>query len=324
MKASLLRSARNRIPPCSPPWWAKTGHLQTILGHLLDSPKFSEKGEVVTIPLESPAENIHSTYFRGEIPKVVYLFHGLGGSAEATYMQRTAVVARKLGYHVFVNNHRGCGLGAGLASEPYHSGRAEDLSKVIEFGRARFPDFEHIAIGFSLSANALLLLAAGVRADVLPDIAIAVNGPVHLDKASVKLSQGLNLIYNLRFMRQLKNYIKINRPSEVSRLENTFDLRTFDEVYTAPLGGFKNRRDYYETCSANKYLSKIKIPTVIITAQDDPFVSADDYLGAILPEHVILQVEEHGGHMGYLSQDAKDHRWLDEALYQYLEAIKSE
>ncbi len=324
MEKSFLQLTRNSISPCLPPWWARTGHLQTILGHLLDSPDFSEKGEVFTIPLESKDEQIHSTYIKGEIDKVVYLFHGLGGSAEATYMKRTALIAKKLGYHIFINNHRGCGKGAGLARETYHSGRSEDLSHVIAFGKKKFPQFEHIAIGFSLSANALLLLCAGVRAIAMPDKAIAVNGPIHLDKASVKLSQGINLVYNMRFMRQLKDYIQLNRPEDLSRLDHVFDLRVFDEVFTAPLGGFKDRSHYYESCSAKPYLSQIKIPTVILTSKDDPFVSFEDYLEVNLPPHVVLHLENHGGHMGYLSQGIKDYRWLDYALEKYLTAIRDQ
>lgn len=320
----VLKSTRATIPPCLPPIWAKTGHLQTIMGHLIPSPKINEAGEELSVTLESESERIHTTYLKGETNIVVYLFHGLGGSAEATYMQRTALVARELGAHVFINNHRGCGQGVGLATEPYHSGRAEDLSKVIAFGRQKLPTHKHIAIGFSLSANALLLLAAKVRADVLPDMAIAVNGPIHLDRASIKLTQGLNQIYDKRFVLELKRYIKQNRPQGILQIGKVKDLREFDELYTAPIGGFKSRADYYATCSANQYLSLIKIPTVMITSEDDPFVSGQDYKEATLSENIVLHLEKHGGHMGYLNRKGLGmERWLDMALKDYLKSASS-
>ena len=316
---TTLQKTRNAIPPCRPPVWASTGHLQTILGHLLVSPKLTEKGEVLNVTLEKESERIHTTYFKGETNFVVYLFHGLGGSSEASYMQRTALMIRKLGHHVFINNHRGCGEGVGLATEPYHSGRAEDLSKVIEFGREKLPGHKHIAIGFSLSANALLLLAAGVRASVLPDLAIAVNGPIHLDRASVKLTQGLNRLYDKRFVLELKKYMRANRPESLSKLSKVKDLREFDELFTAPIGGFKDRAHYYETCSAKQYLEQIKIPTVLLTAEDDPFVSSEDYKEAKLSPSTVLHIEKHGGHMGYLSRkNLGVQRWLDVALEAYL------
>lgn len=316
-----LTSARASISPCLPPFWARTGHLQTILGHLLPSPSLLEKGEVLSVTLENDCERIHTTYLKGDSRVVVYLFHGLGGSAEATYMQRTALVARSFGHHVFVNNHRGCGEGVGLATEPYHSGRAEDLSKVIAFGRKKLPDHHHIAIGFSLSANALLLLSAKVRAEILPDVSICVNGPIHLDSASIKLTQGLNRLYDKRFVLELQRYVKANHHDAFTKVKSIKDLREFDEVYTAPIGGFKSRAHYYETCSAMKYLEQIQIPTVMITAKDDPFVDYKNYEKAKLSPSVILHLENHGGHMGYLSRKGVGfERWLDHALKVYLEA----
>jgi predicted alpha/beta-fold hydrolase len=317
-----LKAARTQILPCHPPFWASTGHLQTILGHLLPSPVLLESGQELSIPLEHERESINSTYYMGSTSVAVYLFHGLGGSAEASYMQRTAMVARSFGYHVFINNHRGCGKGLGLASEPYHSGRAEDLSRVIEFGKQMLPNHYHVAIGFSLSANALLLLSAGIRATVLPDASIAVNGPIHLDHASIKLTQGLNRIYDKTYVLELTNYIKENRPADLSKLEGVKTLRDFDEAFTAVVGGFLSRDDYYETCSAKKYLKDIRIPTVLITAEDDPFVGVEDYKQAELSPSTILHIEQHGGHMGYLNQNGFGfERWLDSALKKYLQAF---
>jgi predicted alpha/beta-fold hydrolase len=317
-----LNDTTKKIPPCIPPLWAKAGHMQTIMGHLLSSPKLSERGEQLNITLDKDTERIHSTYLNGSSRTVVYLFHGLGGSTEASYMQRTAIVARKFGHHVFMNNHRGCGLGAGLATEPYHSGRADDLSKVIAYGRNMLPDHKHIAIGFSLSANALLLLAAGVRASVKPDIAIAINGPINLDRASLNLRIGLNKIYDKRFTKELKHYILDNRPQDLGDYSLVEDLRDFDERYTAPFGGFKNRDDYYETCSAKKYLPQINIPTLILTAEDDPFVDIRDYREASFSKSTVVHIEKHGGHMGYLTKSKFGYkRWLDQTLETYLRAL---
>lgn len=313
-----LQDLRQLIDPCHPPFWARSGHGQTIVGHLLPSPKLKERGEHFHITLNKESEKIHTTYLRGSSDVVVYLFHGLGGSSDAGYMQRSAQVARSLGHHVFMNNHRGCGSGLGLASEPYHSGRAEDLSKVIEFGKRKLPHLKHIAIGFSLSANALLLLAAKERADVLPDIAIAINGPINLDRASVMLNEGLNQLYDKRFVLDLKRYMNSNRPG--SYLKSVKGMREFDEVYTAPIGGFQSRAHYYETCSAKDHLFKIAIPTVLLSAEDDPFVSGMDYKEAILSETTVLHLEKHGGHMGYLTHKGLGfERWLDGALRHYLQ-----
>jgi predicted alpha/beta-fold hydrolase len=317
-----LKTARASIPPCSPPFWARNGHLQTLLGYLIPSATLSDKGEEFLIGLENENERIHTTYFKGSTSTVVYLFHGLGGSADSSYMHRTAIIAKSLGHHVFINNHRGCGNGVGLASNAYHSGRSEDLSKVIAFGRNMLPDHFHLAIGFSLSANALLLLSANVRANVLPDAAIAVNGPINLDLASIKLTQGLNQIYDKRFVVELTEYIKMNRPHDLDRLKNVKTLRDFDENLTAPVGGFLSRDNYYETCSAMKYLQDIQIPTVLLTSEDDPFVGVEAYKETKLSPSIVLHIEKMGGHMGYLSSDGIGfERWLDRALKTYVQAF---
>lgn len=315
----FFESLKASLPSCTPPWWARSGHLQTMLGYLLPSAPLSGEGRTHHIKLGKESESIHSTYLAGTEKVVVYLFHGLGGSAEATYMQRTAEVANRLGYHVFLNNHRGCGGGVGLATEPYHSGRSDDLSQVIAYGRKLFPAHFHLAVGFSLSANALLLLCAGIRASIKPDAAIAVNGPINLDRASVKLTQGLNLIYDHRFVWELKRYVRDNHPQGLGLLSGVHTLRDFDECYTAPVGGFKCRQHYYETCSAKQYLHLIDVPTILLTALDDPFVSPVDYVEARLSKTTFLHLEKNGGHMGYLHQNDQGlQRWLDRALETYI------
>lgn len=322
MLKDRLIHAKNSLPPCTPPLWARSGHGQTILAHLLPSAMVKVPTREFDITLEKDSERIRSTYIKGTSSTVVYLFHGLAGSSEGTYMHRTALQAMKLGHHVFMNNHRGCGSGVGLASEPYHSGRAEDLSKVIAYGREMLPGHKHIAIGFSLSANALLLLAAKVRADVQPDFAIAVNGPINLESASLLLRTGLNKIYDDRFTKELKDYIRINRPQDAKGLNAVRNLREFDELYTARLGGFKSRDDYFASCSAKQYLKRINIPTVIITAHDDPFVSINDYLDAEYSNECFTHFEKHGGHMGFLMKNGLGYeRWLDIALLKYLQSF---
>ncbi len=303
---------------CIPPTWAHGGHLQTMLGHLLPSPRLTEAGERWQIDL-ADGDRIFARYLAGHTRTLVYLFHGLGGSIEGTYMHRTARLAQELGHHVVLANHRGCGEGEGHATLPYHSGRAEDLSAVIALGRKTFPQHRHYAIGFSLSGNALLLLAAVQRASVLPDIAIAVNAPIALDRASRLLTMGLNRIYDLRFMMDLRKRV----PAEIQLKPwaTVFDL---DAAFTAPYGGFKSREHYYEECSAKRYLDQIQIPTLLLTAADDPFVDVQDYRAVKTSRQVHIHIEDHGGHMGYLTKKPTPlgtRRWLDYAIRQSLQTL---
>jgi len=322
------RLAQHPTEPLKPPIWAMGGHAQTLLGHLLPSKKPNLEGEVIEVELDD-GDRLRGFYYSGEKPVLVYIFHGLGGSSEADYMKRTLGVCRHLGFAAICMNHRGCGIGRGLARHPYHSGRGEDLSKVFEYGRGRFPHHAHLAVGFSLSGNALLLLLSGKRGSVFPDGAIAVNGPIDLARASKLMQRGMNRIYETRFVIKCRNAVReklerglIDTPY---RIPLWIHLEEFDRIYTAPEGGFEDPPDYYRRCSTYQLLDRIKTPTVLLTAQDDPFVAAQDYRSAELSPWVYRHIEASGGHMGYLTAKKHPvfgHRWMDYALGHYLETLR--
>jgi predicted alpha/beta-fold hydrolase len=218
-------------------------------------------------------------------------------------------------------NHRGCGAGTGLARHPYHSGRAEDLSAAITYAKKRHPRGRVGAVGFSLSANALLLLLGGQRGKVQPDFGVAVNAPIELETCSVRLGQKLNRIYDVRFLLQLRQDLKMK--SERGLIQGKYDiplkltLRDFDNIYTAPASGFRDREDYYDTCSASKYVHLIEKPTVVFTSDDDPIIDVQAYRRARFSEHCLLHIEKVGGHMGYLSRKKTPlgtMRWQDYAI----------
>jgi uncharacterized protein len=314
-----------KLEPCIPPKWARTAHLQTILGHLLPSPRLSSKGKRVNIPLPD-GDQLTGFIQEGESDTLVYVFHGLAGSTDSTYMHRTSMVAQKLGHSVFLANHRGCGEGAGLSKAPYHSGRGEDLSAVIEFGRKLFPRKRHVAVGFSMSGNALLCLLTGLRGDHLPDAGIAVNAPIQLEKASYLLGEGWNRIYDTKFYIQCRRDVFISKQEMElkKKLPRLSTIREFDRLYTAPAGGFKDREDYYNSCSTAKVLDRINVPAIILTAKDDPFVPFDGYAQAKVSKNVLTHFEEFGGHMGYLHSGKTPlgtMRWQDYAVHEALRFI---
>jgi predicted alpha/beta-fold hydrolase len=329
----MTPASKLKIEPCRPPSWARSGHAQTILAHLLPSPTLVPRSELLgeRIEIALPGgDRLVARHIAGAGDHVLYVFHGLGGNISADYMVRTAALGRKLGWDVYLVNHRGCGEGRGLAKKPYHSGCGEDLSEVIRFGRARHPGKKHLAVGFSLSANALLILLSGKRGEILPDAAIAVNGPIDLANSSELLGKGLNKIYDFRFSAECRLDVRYRHRQGL--LEKKYDfpwmttLREFDAIYTSAEGGFASREDYYATCSTKDLLSSIQVPTVLLTAKDDPFIDYRDYLAAELPSSVHLHLEEVGGHMGYLNAAKTplgSNRWLDYALWEYLRALSN-
>lgn len=260
---------------------------------------------------------------------VVLLFHGLAGSHDAAYMNRAVRLSQKRGHTVWAMNHRGCGEGRGLAKGTYHSGRADDLGEVIRTARQAHPDKRIAVIGFSLSGNALLLnLGEGIGIFEKPDVAIAVNPPIDLARCALLLKSGFNRVYDLRFVvrcrRAVRERVEDGLIPDIYPIPRFCTLTDFDDYYTAPASGFKNREDYYARCSAGPHLAKIKTPTVILMAEDDPFVAVESFRDFPVSDAIHLHIEATGGHMGYVA--AKNHgdlfhRWLDGALGHYLDAL---
>jgi len=320
------------LHPCLPPKWAPEAHTQTILGRYL--PFRRQTLEQTSFRLEvSHGDQVQCYYVpplsESQRSQVVYLFHGLGGSVESSYISRTTQMLHKEGHHVFLMNHRGCGDGEGLARRPYHSGSAADLLELVRHGHSRFPDSKHLAIGFSLSGNALLLLLGRDQPEEL-DFAISVNAPLDLNKASLHLQRGFNRIYDLKFTRDIQK--AVNSRDQAGLLSETYPLsfwgtlREVDELYTAPAAGFLNREDYYGNCSSLPHLPFIQVPTLLLTTRNDPFVPVEDYESAMLSESTFLQLEPSGGHLGYLSHRATPlgtRFWLDYALREWTRSFFS-
>ncbi len=302
------------IPPFRPPFWARDGHTQTIVAHLAPSPRLAEPGQRHEIALPD-GDRLVARWHPAQDPAsdtVICLFHGLAGSSDSDYIHRSARVALSLGHAVLRMNHRGCGEGRGLAQLPYHSGRAEDLSSGLELARSLAPGKRLLAVGFSLSGAALLLLLGGRRGTRQPDCAIAVNAPIQLEAAALRLKQGLNRIYDTRFVSLCRQDVDLAIPRWST-------LHDFDRLYTAPRGGFESREHYYRSCSSAPGLADIRKPTLLLTSEDDPFVPVEDYLKARLSASVQLHLERFGGHMGYLSAQTTPlgtRRWLDHALQE--------
>lgn len=311
--------------PCTPPWWARGGHLQTLVGNFLPWMATTQPFTRVEVVLPD-GDRLIGREYPGRSDTIVCLFHGLGGSNDADYMHRGVAVALRLGHGAWSFNHRGCGEGAGLAAGVYHSGRADDLGAVFALARERHPGKRLLAVGFSLSGNALLLnLGEGIGRFEKPDLAIAINPPIDLERGARLLERGLNRIYDLRFVlrcrRTVRERVAAGLIPDRYRIPWWTTLRGFDNFFTAPAGGFRDREDYYARCSAMPHLGKIDRPTVILAAQDDPFVDWHDHANAAKSSLIHLHLEGTGGHMGYVGKGIPGYRWLDVALEHYIDEL---
>ena len=318
---TLLKTQSN-LKNCNPPYLLRNGHVQTILTFVKKRPKILKSKVPFLLQLENENEKLYIEYIEGHTNIVLYLLHGLTGSSNSRYIQKMAKYAEENGHSAYLFNHRCSGAGIKLATKPYHNGRSEDISALIKYGREKHPHHIHIAIGFSLSGNALLLLAAKIRAKILPDIAIAINPPIDIDYTSKMLIKKTNKIYNYWFMKELQKQFKKNGVDHKTALKGAKNVREFDKNYTAPNADFKSRAHYYKSCSAKNHFSKLAIPSLILTSKDDPFVSYKQYSKLKIPKNLILHFENHGGHLGYISGEKFNlYDWLYYALCTYIDSI---
>lgn len=317
------------LPSCVPIPVLRGGHIQTLAGFLWKDASHKLPFKLLEIPL-ADGDHLTARLYLGSSSTLIYGFHGLTGSVESLYMQRLAKTALQLSHSALLVNHRGCGEGIG-AKGIYHSGRSDDLATAIEFGRS-FPEFtHHIAIGFSLSANALLLLLGRDQHLSQPDAAVAINGPIDLATTSQALSKAHNKIYDYHFRSELWKDYQQRKKNELleKKINMKFprSLAEFDDLFTAPLGGFRNKEDYYHLSSAFPHIHKIQQPTAIISTYDDPFIPIQPYLD--LPKdhpNVHVRLEKNGGHLGYISRNKNSHgtyRWLDHALGEIIPALNT-
>lgn len=304
------------------------GHVQTITAHLLPVDRIERPFErwIVRLP---DGDELWCRFYAGDDRHLDIFFHGLGGCADSKYIQVGGAAALALGHSVLLVNHRGAGEGLAHASGLYHSGRFEDAAAVIRFARERKPQAMITTIGFSLSANLLLNLVSRGSASDWPDRAIVVNPPIDVFETARLLSSPACLVYDQKFVRDLRqmlvNKVRVGRLDRVPEFPRFCRIVDFDEIYTAKAAGFKNRDELYQYCCSYPFADRIRVPTLILTAEDDPFIPADSFRQAKYSSSVQLQIEPRGGHVGYLSggRGASGRRWLGEFLTAALSETKA-
>jgi predicted alpha/beta-fold hydrolase len=308
---------------CSP-WWLPGGHLQTIFPVLFPPPRVPLRRE----RWDTPDGDFIDVDFCGDpgAASQLVLFHGLEGGSDSHYARRIAAHALQHGWKLAVPHFRGCSGELNRKPRAYHSGDSEEIAWVLE----KFDPPVHAA-GISLGGNALLkwLGERGDAAGALVRRAVAVSAPIDLAAAGNALDRGLNrLVYTRHFLSTLK-------PKSLAKLEvfpGLYDagrvraarsFREFDNLVTAPLHGFRDTDHYWASSASGPYLERIRVPTLLLNACNDPF----------LPEHalraaarkaapgVVLEFPATGGHAGFLSGPfRRRHDWLPERIFKFLTA----
>jgi len=252
---------------------------------------------------------------------IAVIFHGLEGSSHSSYVRGMISALTQQGYRTVVMNFRGCSGEPNRLARAYHSGDTSDISFIINRLRQQNPTASIFTIGYSLGGNALLKYLGETAAASQVNAAVAVSVPFDLDNAAFTLRKSAFGIYQRHWLKNLKQTVlnkqKLLEPIiDINAALRSKNFHEFDHLVTAQLHGFTSVDDYYARSSSNQYITSIQTPTLILHAQDDPFLSPSAIPSSKnVPNSVELSVSSHGGHVGFID---KHGYWLERRIPEFL------
>ena len=307
-----------------PAWWLTNPHLQTIWPYLF---RHTRAPELAHERLELPDGDFVDLCLTPNTGKpVVAVFHGLEGSIRSPYAAAIMAAVHQRGWRGVFMHFRGCSGTPNRLERAYHSGDTGDIEYLVQTLKQRFPHLPLGIVGYSLGGNALLKYL-GTSIDASIAAAVAISVPYLLHDSTQQLSRGLSQYYQRRLVSSLKDKLRRkftgrNTTLPLDRLDQIQTFYQFDDAITAPLHGFSGADDYYTRSSSRQYLHSIRVPTLLIHAQDDPFMTPASIPDANeLPDNVMLEVSTHGGHVGFIGgrYPWKPVYWLEQRIIDSLE-----
>jgi predicted alpha/beta-fold hydrolase len=316
-----------------PPWWLPGGHLQTIYARFLNrSTDLRLRRERWETPdndfidldwLDAGADSVN----------LVVLFHGLEGCSSSHYARSLMNHARGLDWRGVVAHFRGCSGEHNRLVRAYHSGDSSEIDWILRRIKEKNLRFKIYAVGVSLGGNVLLkwLGEQGERASEVVEKAVAVSVPVDLAAAAGVLDRGCRkLIYTRHFLKTLKqkSLDKIAQHKlqiDLHRIRAASTFRQIDDLFTAPVHGFRSAEDYWTKSSSRPWLVQIRVRTLLINARNDPFLPVVALPNAeeVSPS-VNLEYPESGGHVGFVSGRFPGNlSWLPRRIFSFFNGESS-
>ncbi len=260
---------------------------------------------------------------------LVLLIHGLEGSSQSNYMITTSNYLNKKGFDTVCMNLRGCSGEDNLLLGTYHSGKTDDVDFIIKYLNKNYSYDEIILVGFSLGGN-LTLKYLGEFSDIPSQVkgGVAVSVPVDLTSSQAELNKLKNKIYLNEFLKTMK--LKLLKKAEKfpdfklnkELLFKASKFRHLEKQYTVPVFGFESSEDYWQKASSKPFIPEIKVPTLLINALNDSFLSKECFptKEAKNMKNFYLLTPNYGGHVGFISSFTNtENDWLEKRIAQFIE-----
>jgi len=260
---------------------------------------------------------------------LVLLIHGLEGSSQSNYMITTSNYLNKKGFDTVCMNLRGCSGEDNLLLGTYHSGKTDDVDFIIKYLNKNYSYDEIILVGFSLGGNLTLKYLgefSGIPSEVKGGVAVSV--PVDLTSSQAELNKLKNKIYLNEFLKTMK--LKLLKKAEKfpdfklnkELLFKASKFRHLEKQYTVPVFGFESPEDYWQKASSKPFIPEIKVPTLLINALNDSFLSKECFptKEAKNMKNFYLLTPNYGGHVGFISSFTNtENDWLEKRIAQFIE-----
>lgn len=308
----------------APPRLLRSPHIQTIVPALLRRPGSPslELHSLETGDGDTLRYRLHKTGAR----RLAIVSHGLEGSFDSSYVHGISAALVRDKWDVLTWNMRGCGDMPNRLMTWYHSGKSDDLKAII--AHALTLSYQEIAlIGFSVGGN-ITLKHLGEEGKLLSktiSCAVTISVPMDLQGSADALARPSNAIYMQYLLRPLRRRMLQKKqifPTDfdLTGLSHIRSFHEFDRRFTAPFHGFRSVEEYWGSSSALKYLQDISVPTLAISALDDPFLSPSCFPHALAEQHPHLYLETplHGGHVGFMSSFNLAVTWTEQRVLQFL------
>jgi predicted alpha/beta-fold hydrolase len=304
----------------SPPRWLAGAHTQTILGALLRQPTplrwERERWEL------DDGDFLDLDWQRRGHARLAILCHGLEGSSEQGYIRGLAAALARAGWDALAWNLRGCSGTANRLPRFYHSGETGDLRALVV--RAAETHDRIALVGFSLGGNIVLKYLGEAPPPPRVVRAAAVSVPIDLASCARRLDrEWTNRLYLRRFLAPMRAKIaaKVQRfpeAFEVRGLDRVATFEEFDGRFTGPLHGFRDAEDYWSRSSARQFLPAITVPTLLLNARNDPFLTPHCFpeVEAAASAHVFLEAPASGGHVGFV--DGAGRPWWERRVVDWM------
>lgn len=311
--------------------WLRNGHVMTLYtwGKPRRFPRMAPPVDRYfdVAPGTRVLAHCHWQADRAARPALVAL-HGLEGSSHAHYMRGLADKAFTAGFNVLLLNQRNCGGTEELSETLYHSGLTADAAHVLQELREVDGIARVVVTGYSLGGNLALKLAGDFGVHAPPELraVCAVSPILEIGSCVRALERWQNVVYEWNFVRGLKRRMRRKAQTHpgrfpIERLRDVRTVRQFDEYFTAPHFGFAGADDYYHRASALRVIDRVRVPTLVITAADDPFVPVEPFRDPALRSNpnITLMITKHGGHCGFVTRgaDGRDCYWAEERIMEF-------